>query len=404
MTYHAHHTRSPRPWGLSSPTHILHKFRRVKSLSPWSSISIHPGRPFRRAPIALPAYPRDEDRGINDVGIYGRIVLHATPFPLRRPLALLETARRKNPSIQESSPALAGLSSIFLNPHPQPHRLTAPPNFPRTTFEWPKKKISFNRIFQSHTFGVRSEYLPAYPHIFSLPSPEAKTPFSVPSFATRASAAALNDPPNPSRFRTRANSVLRPVPFLFYRQGIFVRRLSRPHRLAVCRQARVCRPAALTTIPPVIAEEVADIKDWMAVDRTYEGVYRNIRCGLPYLIDDTLPSPHLGVAVLCLWACHPPRRRVQGGLRSHLVSSSAPRRVKRSAASPLLPVPPLVSPSPIRRPPTPESLACFVFRPNVTERRFTHSLASVAVVARRIRNGWCLRLPCLVCSVRPSHR
>jgi hypothetical protein len=90
------------------------------------------------------------------------------------------------------------------------------------------------------------------------------------------------------------------------------------------RRASVVPLAALTTIPPVSAEEVADIKDWMAVDRTYEGVYRNIRRGLSYLLDDTLPSPNLGVAVLCLWACHPPRRRMPGGLRSHLVSSSAP--------------------------------------------------------------------------------
>ncbi|KAJ7866074.1 hypothetical protein B0H14DRAFT_3442634 [Mycena olivaceomarginata] len=90
------------------------------------------------------------------------------------------------------------------------------------------------------------------------------------------------------------------------------------------RRASVVPLAALTTIPPVSAEEVADIKDWMAVDRSYEGVYRNIRRDLPYLTVDTLPSPHLGVAVLCLWACHPPRRRVPGGLCSHLVSSSAP--------------------------------------------------------------------------------
>jgi hypothetical protein len=41
------------------------------------------------------------------------------------------------------------------------------------------------------------------------------------------------------------------------------------------RRASVVPLAALTTIPPVSAEGVADIKDWMAVDRTYEGVYRN---------------------------------------------------------------------------------------------------------------------------------
>ncbi|KAJ7895508.1 hypothetical protein B0H14DRAFT_3426114 [Mycena olivaceomarginata] len=92
----------------------------------------------------------------------------------------LETTRRKNPSIQDASPALAGLSY-------NPIVCSAPPNFLRTTFEWPKKKVSFNRISQSHTFGVRSEYLPAYPHIFSLPSPEAKTPFSVPSLVRHTS-------------------------------------------------------------------------------------------------------------------------------------------------------------------------------------------------------------------------
>lgn len=46
---------------------------------------------------------------------------------------------------------------------------------------------------------------------------------------------------------------------------------------AVTRVSVVPLATSLTTIPPVSAEEVADIKDWMATDRAYEGVYREMK-------------------------------------------------------------------------------------------------------------------------------
>lgn len=212
-------------------THTLHELRReiavslVLDLSPsiWSSFWTSTHRPPR-----LP--PR---RGLGNRR-RRRIALHATLFPLQYPPALCggpaPDLLRSHPTKESTHSGLIArtcwLNPIFLNPHPQRHRLLLRPR----TFLAPARQSSGRSRKYPSILSPGSTPSACAPNL-SLRIPTF-SPFRVrrrrhrsahlPSFATRASAATLNDPPNPSRLRTRANNTLRPAPFLFYRQGIFV--------------------------------------------------------------------------------------------------------------------------------------------------------------------------------------